>query len=207
MTSGVKLYPVLEESAPEGEQFRLAHIRDIQRQLETELEKYARVRRKYASIYSGLSNVNTGATTGAVVAGSVGAGLLGTGLGIPASLILSIVAVGFGGASVVTSVVMKKIVKKLEKHEAISTLASSKLSSLKLTISKALEDLKISGEEFKRVQIDFDDYKTKKSSIQTKSRAEYSKPIDIDDLKKEFLEKGIQIGKEEKQKIESLVNK
>ena len=164
MKNSVQLYPVIEDNAPAGEQFRLAHIRDIQKQLETELEKYSMLRRKYASNYSGLSNVNAGTTTVAVLTGSVGAGLLSTGLGIPASLILGIVSAGLGGASVVTSFVMKKIVKKIKKKEAIATLVSSKLSSLKLSISKSLEDSKVSDEEFKRIQTDFDDYKTKQDS-------------------------------------------
>lgn len=205
MTSSVKLYPNIDESAAESQQFRLAHISNIQKQLEDELEKYSRARRKYSTTYNSLSNASTGSTILASAAGVTGTILLATGVGTPVSLILGGVAAAVGGLSFIASAIMKKIVKKLEKHESISTLASSKLSSLKLSISKALEDSKVSDEEFKQIQTDFDDYKSKKASIQTKTRAEYNKPLDIEDLKKQFLKKGIQIGREEKVKIESLV--
>lgn len=205
MTTTVKLYPNIDESAAESQQFRLAHISNIQKQLEDELEKYSRARRKYSTTYNYLSNASTGSTILTAVAGAAGTIMLASGVGIPVSVILGGAAAAVGGLSFIASAIMKKIVKKLEKHESISTLASSKLSSLKLSISKALEDSKVSEEEFKRIQTDFDDYKSKKASIQAKTRAEYNKPIDIEDLKKQFLKKGIQMGREEKQKIESLV--
>ena len=205
MTSSVKLYPNIDESAAESQQFRLAHISNVQKHLEDELEKYSRTRRKYSTTYNSLSNASSGSTILAAAAGVTGTILLATGVGTPVSLILGGVAAAVGGLSFITSAIMKKIVKKLEKHKSISTLASSKLSSLKLSISKALEDSKVSEEEFKHIQTDLDDYKSKKASIQTKTRAEYNKPIDIEDLKKQFLKKGIQMGREEKEKIESLV--
>ena len=81
----------------------------------------------------------------------------------------------------------KKILLKLKKHEAISALASAKLNSVKLIVSKAIEDGKITDEEFSRFQQDVEDYKSQKNIIQ-KSTLKKQTNDDVEKLKQRFLE-------------------
>ena len=190
-----KSYPKVPSAPPpneneniqqDGHMFRLSNITQMQLDMEQELEKYTKCRRKYRLAFSVLSYATTGITTITTALAATGLGLISTGIGAPAGVTLGAISVATGTSSFVTAVASKKLAHKLKKHDAIVTLVLAKLSSFRLIISKALSDNVISGEEYSRLQADYDDYKRQKFDLQNKAR----KTVDIEAIKKEYLKKG-----------------
>ena len=198
------MYPVdqLETiKKDDGIQFRLKHITEQQKFLESEIQRYQRCKRKYSTSIKIVSGLKT--TCDFIMAGgsAIGIGLIAGGITSFAGIPVMAVSLGTGVLSVANGIVLKKLTTKIRKHEAITALAEAKLSSVRSLVSKALVDSKINDDEFTSIQQNIDDYKQAKARIQSKVRDEMSKPIDIEKLKKDFLEKGIRIGKEEKEKL------
>ena len=61
-----------------------------------------------------------------------------------------------------------KLISKAQKHYEIKTLGERKLNSVKILISKALNDGQISEQEFKIVLDELDRYKDLKNKTHTK---------------------------------------
>ena len=95
--------------------------------------------------------------------------LFTSGIGSLPAIPLLGVGLGAGVISTGVGIASKNVLVKVKKHEAIVALASAKLSSIKQTVSKALEDGQISDSEFQKVQTDVEDYKVQKRQIQTKT--------------------------------------
>ena len=204
-----KMYPVEEletirkDPDIDGLNFRLKHITEQQKFLESEIQRYQRCKRKYSASIKIVSGFKT--TCDVIMTGgsAIGIGLMAGGITSFAGIPVMAVSLGTGVLSVGNGIFLKKLTTKIRKHEAITALAEAKLSSVKSLVSKALQDSKISDDEFTSIQQNVDDYKQAKTKIQSKVRDEMSKPIDIEKLKKDFLERGIKIGKEEKEKLTS----
>lgn len=203
-----KLYPVVESeppappSAPPSaptfdtsvQRFRLDEIRKVRSELEWDLQKYNRCKRRYSSVYNILNHVNSGLGVFSVAEAAVSVGLLATAVFPVGALALACTAGACSAGSVLLTVISKRMSKKLDKHESISSLARAKLGSMNLIISKALEDSQISDQEFIMVQRDFQEYKTLKQDIQTKAKLG---PTNLEDIKKKFVEHGRQLERKE----------
>lgn len=189
------LYPNLSEEV-NPEKFRITHIADVKKELEKDLESYSRTRRKYAAAFKHTNNIDSFGNVITVAGGAVSLGLLGTGIGLPISLAVGSVSLAIGGVTAVASFLSKRFVKKLEKHDKISELAGSKLSSINHIVSKAMDDGKISDSEFKLVLDDFEEYKKEKRAIQENAR-QANNPQDMEEIKKKFTEIGKQMAKKE----------
>ena len=144
-------------------------------------------------------------TSSAIVsAGCSVTGLVLFASGPGAIVSLPLMGVGLAGELLATGlgIVNKKLLLKLKKHEAITALASAKLNSVKLIVSKAIEDGKISDEEFSRFLQDIDDFKSQKQRIQNTSHKKQT--IDeVEKLKQHFLNEM----KETFQKLTDTTNK
>ena len=205
-----KLYPV-DEIAPlkdlsnsdGGVQFRLKHITELQKFLESEVDLYSRCKRKYASTIKITSTLKTIIDVVATAGSAVGVGLISGGVTSFVGLPVLALSIGTGVFGVGNDILLRKLMTKIRKHEAISALADAKLSSVRSLVSKALTDSSISDTEFSHIQENVNEYKHKKREIQTKTRTEYSKSVDVEKLKKDFLERGVKIGREEKEKLSS----
>jgi len=68
-------------------------------------------------------------------------------------------------------VVSRRCSRKVAKHEAVRILASSKLNTVHLHISKALEDCKISDDEYKLVLEEIEKYRAIKKELRRKHTA------------------------------------
>ena len=169
---------------PSIKTFRLNAIAQIQKDLEQDLSKYNKTRRRYSSIFNTLSYINTGAGLASGSLSAVSVSLLTTGVGLPAAVPLGGVSVAFCTLALASSVLNKKIKSKLLKHTSIVQLATAKLSSFRLILSKAFDDSNITDEEFCRLQADFDDYKHQKFNLQKK----LLDPVDTEKIKKQCLE-------------------
>ena len=174
--------------------FRLEEIRKVRTQIESDIQKYSRCRRRYSGAYSGINYVSTGLNVINAVEAAASVGLLVTGIGIPISIGLGVAAGLSSVMSVLLGVINTKVSKKLEKHDLISSLAIAKLTSMNLIISKALEDTQITDQEFVIIQRDFEEYKKLKHDIQSKSR---SAPVNVEEIKKKLLEEGRLLGRKE----------
>ena len=133
-----------------------------------------------------------------VTAGSIGISAL-------AGVVTAPIGIALGGITIATAVIStglniqkKKILKKLSKHEKIGTLAISKLNTINDLVSKALTDSLISAEEFTLVNKEKEKYIGLKNSIRKDQRESTSKDnVDVESLKKTFLEEGKKIAQTE----------
>jgi len=81
--------------------------------------------------------------TTCVVTGTVGAGLLASGIGFVARLVLETVTGVAGLLDIAGVVVSRRCSANAAKHKAVCVLASTKLNTVHNHISKALEDCNI----------------------------------------------------------------
>ena len=176
-------------NVPDVKMFRLTCITQMQHELEQDLAKYSKTKRRYSSAFNTLAYINAGSTTVAGVSAATGVGLLATGVGTPLALPFGVVSLCLELCSLVFSCANKKIKTKLQKHTAIAQLVTAKLSSFRLIISKALTDSNITDDEFNRLQADYDDYKRQKWDQQKRSITAFSQPQDVKAINKECLEK------------------
>lgn len=199
-----EMYPTLNNSEQQstGQSFRLEHIRKIQSDLESEMNNYMKCRRRYATLYKWFT-YGTHATGGVSVAlTSTSMAMFASGVGV----ITGSVGLGAAGAAFVLSFVNKSVAKKLKKHDTLVALANSKLCDVRELISKAIDDNKISDEEFRHIQDVFRNYKQEKLDIQKKSRLALADPVSAEELKKKFIEQGRKMERKEigdRLKIES----
>ena len=133
-----------------------------------------------------------------VASGVAAAATLATGIGAIASLPLGLTAVSTGVIGVVSTGISKIVLKKVEKHERIKFIADAKLSSVNGLVSKALQDGKISNEEYQIILQEMESYGTHKSQIRNRITAEI-RELTVDkeeEIREEALKKGILKGQE-----------
>ena len=133
-----------------------------------------------------ITNTSTIIATGCGIAGM---SLLVTIVSTPIVIALEGVALTAGGIALIASLVNKKLLVKLEKHERIMMLAVSKLDTINDLVSKAIDDKIIDHNEFKLILAEKEKYIGMKNTARTNTRNEVNKPIDSESLKKDFLEK------------------
>jgi len=154
------LYPEL--SAEPASVFRLQKISDIEAFLHTEVENSERLHIKYRRAVNSLDGTCGMLGTTCVVNGTVGAGLLASGIGFVAGLVLETVTGHAGLLDIAGVVVSRRCSAKAAKHKAVCILASAKLNTVHSHISKALEDCNISDDEYKLVLEEVKKYSTMK---------------------------------------------
>ena len=88
-----------------------------------------------------------------------------SGVGLPAGASLGAIGLICGILSVFTGAVAKKVSHKINKHEQTVAICQSKVNSIKDRILKALNDNKISDEEFHNIISEVDKYNEMKRDI------------------------------------------
>jgi len=177
VTSSAPLYPELPASVNGGETpnsltsaqtFRLQKIGEIEAFLRAEMESRTRLNKKHRRAVNALDGTCAMLGTACVATGTVGAGLLASGVGFVPGLALEAVTGVAGLLDVAGVAISRKCTAKAAKHEAVRVLASSKLNTVHSHISKALEDCNISDEEYKLVLDEDAKYRTMKEEIRRK---------------------------------------
>ena len=135
------IYPPLPKS---GSDFRLRKSCEILSKLENEEKHYSQVSKKYSKLQNTASVICSGSGTLGVILSTAGLGTSLSGFGIVVGVPLGAIGGFCGLVSIVSSMAMKKIGRKLSKHELIVMLAKSKINSIKDLISKAIQDEKVS---------------------------------------------------------------
>ena len=179
-----KIYPTLPDirenpTAPNivnggsddrGHSYRLKVISDVQKFLEEEIEKRDAFSKKYFRIAKIVNIADNTLITITICAEEAGAVLLGTGVGAPFALALGISGAITGAISLIGNFFSKKTTTKAEKHLKIKTLASAKLDTIALHISKAIMDDYISDEEFKLIMDETNKYKALKEEVRNNTK-------------------------------------
>ena len=174
--SGELLYPILHSDrqsrdyvdnagVQEKLSFRLNKISDIQNLLENNIKERRSLNKKYSKASKIVNVTEVGLTTASIGMGSVGIGLLTTVIAAPITLGLEIAAIVAGSLSVLCKVINRKLIKKAQKHKEITILAQAKLNTVLDLISKAINDNKISDEEFTLILNEYVKFQTMKEQI------------------------------------------
>ena len=200
-----ELYPTLNDNpnkSPEVENrsvadtYRLHKINEINTYFEQEIENHRKVLRKYKRIYSIFDVLNITAAIGSTALGIGTIGLVTLALLPPVAISLEGVAIGICAGNILFGILHKKILHKIEKHETIYACAVAKLNTIHDIYSKSMIDGRIDDNEFKLFLNEKDKYIELKNKIR-KNSLENEQKINLEDLKKEFIEKGKQMGKNE----------
>ena len=102
--------------------------------------------------------------------GAGGIGLLSTVIVASAVIAIEGVALFTGFLSIIGKYSVKKSMSKAEKHEKIKTIASVKLDTIALHVSKALSDNKVTDEEFRLILEELEKYKVMKEEVRSKTK-------------------------------------
>ena len=187
-----ELYPKIDET----NSFRLQKINEINTYFEKEIEQYREVLRKYKKVCSAIDWLNISSAIGSTALGLGTIGLVSFAILPPVAIALEGVAIGVCFSSILFGIINKKLLHKIEKHESIYTCAVSKLNTIQDIYSKSLADGRISPDEFKLFLNEKAKYNELKTAIRKNSLNSEQK-INVEEIKKEFLEKGKQLGKNE----------
>ena len=123
------------------------------------------MRKKYKRYHDFLSKVSVSTGTLSFISSAFGVGTALSGVGLPAGASLGAIGLICGILSVFTGAVAKKVSHKINKHEQTVAICQSKVNSIKDRISKALNDNKVSDEEFHDIISEVDKYKEMKRDI------------------------------------------
>jgi hypothetical protein len=184
------LYPGLENVNDTALiNFRKTEICQIKLFFEKEIELRRQLFNKYKKGYTACNAINDTSTLVSAASAIAGLSLLVTIVSTPIVIVLEGVGLTMGGVAVIASLVNKKLFKKLEKHEKIMILAISKLDTINDLVSKAIDDKIIDHNEFKFILAEKEKYIELKNTIRHNTRNELKQNIDIETLKKDFLER------------------
>jgi hypothetical protein len=208
---GIKLYPNLTPSAPEGEihivagsaqTYRLQKIGEIKKEIEQERDKRAALSKKYhrsVSVIGALGYIFGAVTMGLGVSGI---GILSTIIAAPVAIAMEGAALGVGLLGIISGFFSKKLAMKAEKHEKIKTLADAKLNTISDHISRALMDDNISDEEYSLILSEIEKFNGMKEEIRSNIKVAIN---EIDEVTKQSL---IDRGREEvRQCLQSMFEK
>ena len=180
----------------QGHTYRLKVISDVQKFLETEINKREAFSKKYFRVARIVSNIDSVLIGITICAEGVGAVLLATGVAAPIALGLGISGAATGAISLFGNIVVRKTTLKAEKYLKIKMAASAKLDTIASHISKAMMDNYISDEEFKLIMEELNKYKAMKEEI----RSDTKKKIKAEE-EESLIEKGRQEARESFRKL------
>ena len=188
-----ELYPQLHTQQIDGNNFRLSRSFRVLEDFEREVKHYENVRKKYNRTRNIFTQV--GAATGflSVVfsAGGLGTGL--TGVGLPIGISLGALGGIFGVVSIGCGLALKRLSRKVSKHEQTVALAKAKTNTISGLVSKALKDNEISDSEFALIIAEKEKFNSLKRGIRQEYRKEEEKKLDMKqvraDVKNELMRK------------------
>ena len=122
------------------------------------------------------------------ISSASGVGTALSGVGLPAGASLGAIGLICGILSMFTGAVAKKVSHKINKHEQTVAICQSKVNSIKDRISKALNDNKISDEEFHNIISEVDKYNEMKRDIRNSPIEKKNIPNEVELKKKIRLE-------------------
>ena len=167
-----EIYPKLPTAPPiedQGQGYRLQKINEIQKFLEKKVATRETLGKKYFRVARIFHNVDTVLIAITLGGGVGGVALLSTVIATPTVIVIEGVAFFTGFLSIIGKYRVKKSTSKAEKHEKIKTIASTKLDTISLHISKALSDNKVTDEKFRLILEQLEKYKVMKEEVRSKT--------------------------------------
>lgn len=167
MEEKTRLYPtvpVMDDNR--SDRLRVGQILSIKSDLDTQSDKYRRCTSRYKKAYKILDSIQYVLEAATALGAGSSLTTLTTGVGLPVSIAIGSVTVGVGGLRFINQLIMKKLIRKINKHSKLSVLADSKYNSIMLLINKALSDNTIDEKEFEKIMADYQDFKNKKAEYQ-----------------------------------------
>ena len=186
--SAPPLYPSLGENVGD---YRLKKISDCQKELESEISHYKRMRKKYkrAKTIINAFAATTGVLTAVLSTTSFASFLsaIGAIVGAPIAGIAAVM----GLFSTSAGVGSERLNKKVTKHEKTISLAESKHLSVSRLVSKAMTDGLISDVEFNLILREIDNYYSLKGQLrrEVKKNENISSDEKVDALRQELKKK------------------
>ena len=163
----------MTEPLRHGHRFRMNEINKIRDLLMNDIDNRKTFHSRYKKIYNILHSITI--TAGALSGGSsiVTVTLITNPLiGIPSASISAVL----GSVSLITGLWSRYVLKKVEKHDKIKTVARSKLDSINELVSKAYVNDEIDEEEFTHVLKEFERYQSIKEELKSSCRIVPKKP-------------------------------
>ena len=155
------LYPPLES----GETLRLQHVAEVRFRLEKEWDFRSSMYRKYRRGANVADGIDTALSVTSVGLAASGVGLLSTIIAAPVAIGLQAGTIMCGLLGVGGKLEGRRLQAKARKHGLIRGLAESKLNTIADRISVALNDDKITEEEFRLILSEIDKYNQMKAEI------------------------------------------
>ena len=169
-----KIYPPIPPTAPpdgdEGQAYRLQKISDTEKFLRSEVDLRDKLTKRFKRRATATSISDTSVITAITTLEIASIATLITGIGIPISVVLASTGLFLGLGSVIIHKTRRIFDSKAKKHDKIKTLAESKLDSISSIVSKAVEDSRISHEEYQLILKEVERYRTMKEQIRSKSK-------------------------------------
>ena len=167
-----KIYPPLP-SAPhdddESHIYRLKKIEEIEVFLRAEIAERERLYKKFKR-HATTQILDRSLITATVITGSGSIATLCTGVGLPASIALASFSLILSLTTAITRKTSKLYDIKAKKHDKIAVIAQTILYSVHDTVSKPINDGRISPEEFQRVIYEKQRYLLLKQGIRAKTK-------------------------------------
>ena len=164
------LYPPLES----GETRRLQHVAEVRFRLEKERDFRASMYKMYRCGANVVNAIDTALSVTCVGLTASGVGLLSTIIAAPVALGLQAGAIVCGLLEAGGKLVGRRLQAKARKHDLIRGLAESKLNTIADRISVALNDDKITEEEFRLILSEVDKYNQMKTEIRGRQKQSLS---------------------------------
>jgi len=153
-----------------GNKYRLQKINDIQKELEVEKENRRQLEKKYKK---GIKAVNILDYVLAVtIMGSnvVGVGLVSTIVAAPAVITTGTITMGASMLFILSRQINRKLTATVKKHKELGNLIEEVLNKISNDVSIALNDNKISDEEFSFILSEVNAFKERKEKIDAMSK-------------------------------------
>ena len=155
------IYPPLKS----GETHRLQHVAEVRFRLEKERDFRASMYKKYRRGANVVDGIDTALSVTSVGLAASGVVLLSTIIAAPVALGLEAGAIVCGLLGAGGKFVGRRLQARARKHDLIRGLAESKLNTIADRISVALNDDKITEEEFRLIFSEIDKYNQMKREI------------------------------------------
>ncbi len=185
--SAPQLYPNLNSDTQNVDTqdsiYRLNRCNAILEELKEEKKHYESTYKKYKKLHKTLYTTQLFCNTTSIFSGGCTVGTLATGVGSIAAVPLGLVGMVSGGIGIMLGTFDQKALKKMKKHSKLVQLCQTIDNQV---IKKYLSDQVISKEEFTEILTMMEKYYTEKEEIRTKNILIGN----LDNLKKEFVEKG-----------------
>jgi len=146
----------------------LQKVAALQTFLCSELECRVRLHKKYRRAVKAVDGTCAALGTSSFISNTVGASLLVFGIGFVAGITLEAVTGVAGLLAIAGASVSRRSSATVGKHEVVRVLATPKLNTVHIHISRALEDCQVSDDEYKLILEEVEKYHKMKEDIRRK---------------------------------------